>query len=333
MCSLLDFWLSDIIKTPTSISSSLPRNSEGGSWKEDGHGCHNHHLLPKSQECLEEWLKTEQLFSFLEPLNKATELILTNQSISLVLVVPGYISLIESLHERLFQLQKTCPSNCSNTLIKLFLNLSTYVQHYSTLLNPHVLYLMIKTKQEIISSFKEAKAFTSDGQYTDQDNNNEGYSSKERHQRWPLQKKLNHSQLASGRNTEHIYWCAPCKHVFFCRLIYPKLHLELAKLRSLRVLEVLLTSILSQRLIEFHQSCPTLFFVLLFSINHHLFLSYSFQSILIFFQLAMAEQCLNSYVAQNTKPPHPPVWSLYRQGGSCGSQHKQRKVSSGLLLG
>ena len=47
----------------------------------------------------EEWSKMKQLCAFLEPLNEATELISSDQSISLVLAAPIYISLIGSLHE------------------------------------------------------------------------------------------------------------------------------------------------------------------------------------------------------------------------------------------
>ena len=48
---------------------------------------------------LKEWSKMKQICAFLEPLNEATELISSDQSISLVLAAPIYISLIGSLHE------------------------------------------------------------------------------------------------------------------------------------------------------------------------------------------------------------------------------------------
>ena len=70
----------------------------------------------------------------------------------------------------------------------------------TTLLTPHVLDLMNKTKHDIILNIRKmAKTFTIDSQSTDQEKKNEGSSSKN-YQSWPLQKKLNQSQLAQARD-------------------------------------------------------------------------------------------------------------------------------------
>ncbi|PLW37582.1 hypothetical protein PCANC_15274 [Puccinia coronata f. sp. avenae] len=137
--------------------------------------CETNNLTNKYSLTLDEWAKVKQLCSFLELLNKATEIVLPDKTTSLVLAAPVYIRLIERLNEacRTYNAQEMIPS-ARDMIDKLESYFYAAIEKpvylclmildprvKATLLTPEVLQLLRLSKESIIQTFKnEAKQFT-----------------------------------------------------------------------------------------------------------------------------------------------------------------------------
>ncbi|KNZ63977.1 uncharacterized protein VP01_107g6 [Puccinia sorghi] len=162
-------------------------------------------------------LSLKQLCDFLEPVHEATELISTNQHVSLVFVGPIYISLIERLHEacKIYEAQELIPE-AEKKLMKLM--------HYFD-------QALLKPSHHICEAFKEeANQFIVNSNYSIQSNDptklsrntiKDGLFKKKK--RKPIQYWKSHSSQYStlankSRNLLVVPpSSAPCKQVFSAR--------------------------------------------------------------------------------------------------------------------